>query len=134
MVGLPQDSVWAGVCRRAGARFVDKVGQTSLAELVEMLKNSALCIANDSGVAHLSGLEGCPCLVLFGPGDPRYVAPRGKDAQIIRDTTLPCSPCESAFCHATYGYQRCLKNVEVEMVLEKALPHLSPAAMQPSNL
>lgn len=98
----------------------DWIEKTSLAELVALLKKAEIVVANDSGVAHLSAtLAGTPTLVLFGPGDPHYIAPSG-DTTCLR-ISLPCSPCEKPYCRAVYGYQTCLKNLELQHVLQETL-------------
>ena len=35
-------------------------------------------VGNDSGISHLAAACGVPCVVLFGPTDPRIWAPRGR--------------------------------------------------------
>lgn len=105
---------------RAGWEEVDAenlMGETSLMELVAILKKAALVIANDSGPAHLAAsLAGAKTIVLMGPGDPSYILPEGP-AIAVRVSELSCSPCESAKCRAPYGYKRCLLDLTVERVM-----------------
>lgn len=117
VVVVGTDITWSKRLRRTGIRFDDLIGKTSLAELVTILESAALCVANDSGVAHLAGRVNCPTVVLMGPGDPHYVAPRGDVVKVVRDSDLSCSPCESRHCRAPFGYQRCLRNVSVTEVM-----------------
>lgn len=94
------------------------VGKTSLPELLSHCARAALVIANDSGVAHFAAtLSGAPTVVLFGPGDPRYVKPQGDSVVVVRNENLSCSPCESATCRGPHGYQACLKTVSVDQVM-----------------
>lgn len=128
IVGAPTDQKWRFILRRAkhAKRWIDRIGDTSLAQLKETCSKASLVIANDSGLAHVAAtLCGAPTLVLFGPGDPAYIAPAGSHVICVRDAELPCSPCESAVCIAPYGYQRCLRNISAEKVLELAAKALS---------
>jgi heptosyltransferase II len=96
----------------------DWVGKTSLLELVDVCRRASVVIANDSGVAHLAATLGqSPTVVLFGPGDPKYVSPEGPSVSICRIETLPCSPCEKSYCRAPYGYQRCLRDLPTAQVM-----------------
>jgi heptosyltransferase-2 len=98
----------------------DLIGATSLPELVELLGHARLVVANDSGVAHLAAsVAGASTLVLFGPGDPDYIRPRGPRVFEALVEGLPCRPCESAHCRARYGYAACLKRLSVDEVLRK---------------
>lgn len=119
VVGQARDRIWANRFRRVNAQCEDRTGQTTLFELVALLQTAKLCIANDSGVAHLAAQGGCPVIALFGPGDPGYVAPQGRRVEVLRDALLGCSPCESARCRAPFGYQRCLRNVPPQAVIER---------------
>jgi ADP-heptose:LPS heptosyltransferase len=96
------------------------IGLTTLSELLELCREAQLVVANDSGVAHLAAtLAGAPTVVIFGPGDPAYVAPQGPHVRIARAEGVACSPCESARCHARLGYQLCLRQLRVEEVLRQ---------------
>ncbi len=119
VVGSADQAHWSSRFRRLGFKLDDKIGKTSLGELTSLLGKGGIVICNDSGVAHLAALCGNPVLVLFGPGDPRYVSPGGQHVSIIRNPDLSCSPCESARCRAPFGYQRCLRSISVEAVMEK---------------
>ncbi|MBI4404203.1 MAG: glycosyltransferase family 9 protein [Deltaproteobacteria bacterium] len=117
-VGSPREEKWSSRFRRCQLKVEDRIGKTTLTQLVDLCAQASLVIANDSGVAHLAAsVAGVPTVVLFGPGDPRYVTPLGDRVCVVR-TELPCSPCESPRCRAPYGYQRCLKDLSVGKVLE----------------
>lgn len=120
VVGSDREAGWHERLRGIGdANIEDLVGKTTLPELLTLCARATLVVANDSGVAHLAAsLARTPLVVLFGPGDPRYVRPRGEYVEVVRDSQLPCSPCESATCRAPFGYQRCLKNISVDSVRE----------------
>lgn len=96
----------------------DRIGKTTLNEIVELCRKAEIVISNDSGVAHLSAtLAGAETIVLFGPGNPDYIAPSGKAHALRID--LPCSPCEKPYCRAAYGYQACLKGLHPSTLLKQ---------------
>jgi len=125
IVGGSADEAWKpAIARAADPGIEDWIGRTSVAEVTRLCGEAAVVVAADSGVAHLSAtLAGTPTVVLFGPGDPAYVIPTGP-AVAVRVGDLACSPCESARCRAPFGYQRCLRDLDVAAVVaavERAL-------------
>lgn len=121
VVGSGGEEKWHSFLRRlADPGVTDLVGRTSIDELVRLCARAAVVVANDSGAAHLAAtMAGAPTVVLFGPGDPAYVAPRGPRVAVARVRDLPCSPCEKPYCRSPYGYQRCLRALAPEAVLEQ---------------
>jgi ADP-heptose:LPS heptosyltransferase len=75
-------SVFDGNARAVFARDLD------LPSLGALLAQARLLIGNDSGVAHLAAAFGAPCLVLFGPTDPRQWSPVGARVQTLSAATL----------------------------------------------
>lgn len=83
-------------------RFSDKVKQAiglfdnlenlSLTQVVQVLTQAAMVLANDSGIAHLAAGMGKRTLVLFGPTNPAQFAPRGEKVVIerIREEDFHC--------------------------------------------
>lgn len=123
VVGSEADRAWEKLTEH-GAQSL--IGKTSLGELRELCAKAAAVVANDSGVAHLAATLGeAPTVVLFGPGDPDYIRPQGARVFDARAQNVLCSPCESARCRAPYGYQKCLKDLPVEMVLEQVAEALA---------
>lgn len=119
VVGSANESAWHDRLKSKGLdRVEDRIEKTTLPELIEILSHAKLVVANDSGVAHLSAtLAGVPTVVLYGPGDPSYIAPRGNDVMNVR-IALPCSPCEKPYCRAPYGEKACLNGLSIEDVME----------------
>jgi len=126
VVGTNSNGVWKSRLARWNLPGVeDHIGKTSLAELKQLCSGSQLVIANDSGVAHLGAtIAQVPTVVIFGPGNPHYIAPQGPAVFAVRAEGIQCSPCEKAYCGEKFGYQTCLKEIASNSVLntiEKAL-------------
>jgi len=51
-----------------GRDFVDRIGDTSLPALVDLLRGAALVVSNDTGPAHLAAGLGVPTVVILGGG------------------------------------------------------------------
>jgi ADP-heptose:LPS heptosyltransferase len=63
------------------------VADLSLSQLSALLQRVAAYAGNDSGVTHLAALAGVPTLALFGPTDPAYWAPVGRQVHVLRSAT-----------------------------------------------
>ena len=121
VVGTQIEVAWKSRIKRWGLpRVEDWVGKTSLGDLQHMTQEAELVIANDSGVAHLAATLGqARTVVIFGPGNPQYIAPIGPSVvPVVPNASVTCSPCEKSFCRAPFGYQKCLKEISLEQVLQ----------------
>jgi lipopolysaccharide heptosyltransferase II len=98
-----------------------------------LMERCRLFVGNDSGPMHLAAAVGVPTIGLFGPGDPRKTAPRGRAG--VRITTIsksyPCSPCRQDFfreCPPSPSDKPfCLEEIDVAEVGAAALALLRPA-------
>ena len=63
---------------------VDLSGHTSLPEVAAVLAQAGAFVGNDSGIGHIASAMQCPCLTVFGPGDPPRYRPWGDNATIIQ--------------------------------------------------
>ena len=77
------------------------------------LSSCALCVAADGSVPHLAAHVGTTCVVLFGPGEPEWMRPLGKQHVIVR-RKVECSPCHAPKCRMDL---RCQNDLEVAEVL-----------------
>jgi hypothetical protein len=53
-------------------------GKTTIHQSSFIIKNSILCLSNDSMLAHIAGVLGCPVVVLFGSTAPNCHGPHWK--------------------------------------------------------
>jgi ADP-heptose:LPS heptosyltransferase len=61
--------------------------QKPLTELASRLAACRAFIGHDSGISHLAAACDLPCLLLFGPTDPRTWAPRNAAVRVIEEPT-----------------------------------------------
>ncbi len=62
----PPEDIWAPL--RALPGVVDRIGRTSLPGLLDLMRNAAGVISNDTGPAHLAIALGAPTVVIVGGG------------------------------------------------------------------
>ncbi len=65
-------------------RIVDRVGSTSISQLMAVISRSRLLVANDSAALHMAVGFDRPLVALLGPTEPALVGPYRRDADVIR--------------------------------------------------
>jgi len=58
-------------------------GQTSLPELVEVLRHARLVVSNDTGPGHIAGALGRPLVMMFSWSNPLRVGPYGRPECVV---------------------------------------------------
>jgi lipopolysaccharide heptosyltransferase II len=97
-------------------RLIDLTGRTSLLELTALLKAARAAVGPDSGPGHLAAAVGTPYVSLFGPTDPRRVAPWRCERWVVR-AGLACAPCNKRRCPDPS--HPCMRRIPIDAVLEK---------------
>ena len=92
------------------------VGQTSISQLCSIINASLAGIGPDSGPGHIASALGIPYISMFGPTDPRLVAPVGSEHLVIT-SGVGCSPCYKRQCPGLH--EVCMRNITAQMVQEK---------------
>ena len=72
-------------------------GKTDFDELIYLLQNAEICIANDSGIMHLSSALGKKGVAVFGPTDPSATKPVSVYWDVIFSKEK-CAPCFKREC------------------------------------
>jgi heptosyltransferase-2 len=96
------------------------VGQTSLRELMLLLKLCRILLTNDSGPMHVAAALGIPVVVPFGSTSPELTGPGlpGDSRHRLLKSDAPCSPCFRRECPIDF---RCMNGISVERVVEALL-------------
>ena len=100
---------------------VNRIGQTTLDQLINELRECRLLLTNDTGTMHLAALLGVPVVAIFGSTDPALTGPRGN-AHIILRHHVECSPCFLRECPIDF---RCMKAVTTDEVVDAVRSVLS---------
>jgi ADP-heptose:LPS heptosyltransferase len=83
--GNERVEVAAALPREAGAeRCLDLAGATNVGQLMAVIAEADLVVANDSAALHMAVGFGRPLLALFGPTDPTLVGPYGREDAVLR--------------------------------------------------
>ncbi|MEQ1861488.1 MAG: lipopolysaccharide heptosyltransferase II [Chthoniobacteraceae bacterium] len=99
----------------------DRVGNTTLAELIAELRKCDLLLTNDTGTMHLAASLGVPVVAIFGSTEPALTGPLGEGHTVLRHH-VECSPCFLRECPIDF---RCMKGVEVSEVVSAIETKLS---------
>lgn len=69
----------------ANPRFVNTTGKTGIRDMVSLVSQSQVVVANDSGPMHLAAAMGIPIIALFGPTSKERFGPYplGRNTNII---------------------------------------------------
>jgi len=67
----------------ADVPIADLTGQTSLNELVALLKTAKLVVTNDTGPGHIAAALGVPLVMIFGRSNPARVAPYARPQCVV---------------------------------------------------
>lgn len=100
-------------------------GQTTLPQLIDVLRQCALYIGADSGVMHLAAASGVPVVSIFGPSNHAAWGPWTPDgrAAVVRSAPV-CSPCayvgHEVGLHNGCEARTCMKMVTPANVLDAA--------------
>ena len=100
---------------------MNRIGQTTLQQLIEELQQCRLLLTNDTGTMHLAALLGVPVVAIFGSTEPRLTGPLGNGHIILRHH-VECSPCFLRKCPIDF---RCMKAVTADEVARAALSLLA---------
>src|SRR5882724_9150270 len=96
------------------------IGQTSLRELMALLKLCRVLLTNDTGPMHVAAALGTPVAAIFGSTSPELTGPISTNElqhQILK-SAAPCSPCFLRECPIDF---RCMNGISVERVVEAVL-------------
>jgi heptosyltransferase-2 len=100
------------------AKFVNRVGQTTLEEWVDLIASAELVVSGDSASIHVASDLKVPVLALFGPTVPDFgFAPWRSPSLVLGVNDLKCRPCD---IHGPktcpLGHHKCMTNIKPEKV------------------
>jgi heptosyltransferase-2 len=100
-----------------GENCVNRIGQTTLDELIAELRDCRALLTNDTGTMHLAALLGVPVVAVFGSTEPALTGPLGSGHTIVRHH-VECSPCFLRDCPIDF---RCMKEIAVPEVVKAVM-------------
>jgi heptosyltransferase-1 len=118
LAGAPKDRAR---CRQVAALcsgICDLSGQTTLAEMIALVRRAAVCVTNDSGSMHLAAALGRPVISVFGPTSPVLTGPYGRPEAVVR-AHVACSPCLLRKLSQCPHHHLCMDEVTTGMVVHR---------------
>ena len=125
LVGVAKDAlvgeaIAAGVAGVPRVALFNRIGGTSLGELVQLLQESDLLLTNDTGTMHLAASLGVRVVAVFGSTDAALTGPLGTGHRVLQHR-VPCGPCFQRECHLDFACMRGVSAEEVVSALESLL-------------
>lgn len=113
-----------GLCNEVSSKSdaINICGKTNLRQLAAVISKSHLYIGNDSGPLYMAASINIPTIGIYGPSDPRLVAPQGEKHKYLW-SNVDCSPCyhpmsvydtDFSVCKENH---KCMKSISVESVI-----------------
>jgi heptosyltransferase-2 len=115
------------IVQLAAIPVTDLVGKTTLAELIDRLRECDLLVTNDTGTMHLAAYLGVPVVAIFGSTEPSLTGPLnlGEDATGEAHTILrrhvECSPCFLRECPIDFRCMKAIASTDVIAAIEQHL-------------
>ena len=103
------------------------VSGTTMRQTAALIEHCDLFVSNDSALMHTAAAMKVPCVVIFGPTNPKWVYPYGTDYRIVR-LNLDCSPCfyySARPLSCRQGDFPCIADLSVEQAFQAARDLLS---------
>jgi heptosyltransferase-2 len=118
LFGTSKDGAAGEIISQAlGDNCVNRIGQTTIEQLIDELRTCRLLLTNDTGTMHLASLLDVPTVAIFGSTEPRLTGPLGNGHIVLRHQ-VECSPCFLRECPIDF---RCMKAVTVEEVTKAVM-------------
>jgi heptosyltransferase-2 len=115
-----EESLGKAIAAQLGGRSVVLSGETTIREVMTVVKRCRLLITNDTGPMHIAAACGVPVVAVFGPTDWRTTAPYGQERSIVREA-VDCAPCLLRECPIDH---RCMTRISVDRVYEAAVEQI----------
>jgi lipopolysaccharide heptosyltransferase II len=118
LFGTPKDvEIGEQIAAGLGDACLNRIGQTTLDQLILALGECRLLLTNDTGTMHLASLLRIPLVAIFGSTEPGLTGPLG-DRHIVLRHHVECSPCFLRRCPIDF---RCMQGVAVQEVVDAVL-------------
>jgi len=111
------------VAEKMKVSSVNLAGETTLGQLMGLIKECALLVTNDSGPMHLAAALAVPQVAIFGSTSDAATGPLSNVAEVVR-VPAECSPCFLRECPTDF---RCMIGITTGQVIDAAERKLSGA-------
>jgi len=94
-------------------KSVSVAGKVDIRQILSLLEKALICVANDSGMVHLTSGLNIPVIALFGAEDPMRFGP-WSDINEVYHKKVECFPCSQKKCKLKDN--PCINLIEVDEV------------------
>lgn len=101
-----------------------------LRHFMAVLSRCRLLICNDSGPMHIATAVSVPVVAVFGPTEPTWFGPLGRDNQLVIQPGFWCRPC---FDYCRFDEPYCLRAITVDSVFEASARLVSALLKRPTR-
>jgi len=119
--------VGAKIAEVLGEKCLNRIGQTTLEELIDELGDCDLLLTNDTGTMHLAALLRVPTVSIFGSTEPLRTGPLGQGHRIFRHH-VECSPCFLRECPLDFRCMHAVTSAEVIAAIQQMISGQAEAA------
>jgi heptosyltransferase-2 len=127
--GKGEERLGHEIAERMRVKPIVLSGQTTIRELMGIIKRCALFLTNDTGPMHIAAAFEVPTVGMFGPTDDQETGPVGELKTLVRHQ-VECSPCFLRECPIDH---RCMTRITVEEVVEAAISQLQVGKFESSK-
>src|SRR5689334_895413 len=113
-------AIGAKIAAALSEKCLNRIGQTTLEQLINELRGCDLLLTNDTGTMHLADLLGVPTVSIFGSTEPQRTAPLGQGHRIFRHH-VECSPCFLRECPLDFRCMAAVTSAEVIAGIEQMI-------------
>jgi len=106
---------------QANVPIANLAGQTSLSELIALLRGAKLVVSNDTGPGHIAAALGVPLVMIFGRSNPARVAPYARPQCVAA-----IEPYSRGLEPDSPDPQYDIKNITLDQVYQKVCEQLNP--------
>jgi lipopolysaccharide heptosyltransferase II len=120
LVGGKHDMlICAWICKNSKnrSRIRNMCGKTTIKQAAAIIEKSKFVVCNDSGVMHIASCVNDKIISLFGPTDPRVLAPLSPNSTFIWKEKQPCYDINGNFSRCANNI---MKSIAVEDVINAA--------------
>ncbi len=114
--GPGEKEIAAEIERELAGACINLAGQTTVRELMALIKRCNFFVTNDSGPMHLAAAFAVPLVAIFGSTDHTTTYPLAAHALVVRET-VDCAPCLKRECPTDH---RCMTAVTAAAVVDVA--------------
>lgn len=107
-----QNAEWKNLL---GEKVQDYTKEWGMEKTLSSLPFCSALVSSDNELAHLAAHVGLPAVVVFGPNEPEWKRPLGKQSRAVREH-VACSPCFLTKCLLD---MRCQNEISVARVLQE---------------